>query len=255
MNGEPAEQVTIAGAAATDEDAFRIGRMIAYVHRDRPRCQFCQGRLHIGRFIPVDIEGGEPIEIEVLETGALGRVQAKIGERQQLLEQVVDDHARRRPGAVLVKTGASMPVNPAIHERVAGPGIEAGHWLPVRGQNGDVGDAADVEDYPAFARGPEPPVVKGRERSALAAGRDVGAAKISNRGYAGSGRDDVGIADLQGVRPEPPWLVPDRLAMAADCVDCGGGDAALPQEPQHDVAKLFTHLSIETADVVDGFID
>ncbi len=93
------------------------------------------------------------------------------------------------------------------------------------------------------------------ERCALATGGDIRAAKIADRGDPRSGGDDVGIADLQGIRPGTARLVPDRLAVAADGADFADRNVAPLDEGAGRIAETFADLAIEAADVIDWLID
>lgn len=121
-----------------------------------------------------------------------------------------------------------------VDEHVAGTGVEGEDigGLGVGGDDGDVGDAADIEtDAAKFWMAIEHIVSEGDEGSALAAQGDVGRAKVGDGGDAGKVGDDGAVADLQcrgGFCAEKSCgtaLMEDGLAVIADEVDLFWGDA------------------------------
>src|SRR4029077_9111081 len=92
---------------------------------------------------------------------------------------------RSRQRAVEISRPASMAMDPIVDQRVAGAGVEGddigGTRLTPWADPGDVADPAEVEHRTRFRKiGGERGVVERRERGALAAGSDVGAAEIGD---------------------------------------------------------------------------
>ncbi len=112
-----------------------------------------------------------------------------------------------------------------VNEHVGGAGVEGEDLcgLGGGGDDGDVGDAAEIErDAAEFWVAIEKIVGVRDERRALAAESDVGGTKIADGGDAGAGGDDGWLADLQrGSRGRAEIgrglaLMKNGLAVAAD---------------------------------------
>src|SRR2546421_697996 len=121
-----------------------------------------------------------------------------------------------------------------VDEHVAGAGIEGEYLrrLSVGGNDGDVGDAADVErDAAEFGMAVEGVVGEWDEWRAIAAESEVGGAEVRDGGDAGASGDDGAFADLEsgsGWRAEVRnWraLMKNGLAVVADEIDFARRDA------------------------------
>ena len=167
-------------------------------------------------------------------------------------EQRSIDVAAGGPGAAAVEVQAPVTGYPGIQQAVAWPGIEADD-RSVAHQHGDIGNAADIGDDAVFGGGAKHLVVEGgHQRSALAAGGDVAAAKIRDHGDAGQFGEGVRIPDLPGERHLHVGAVAQRLAVAADGGHLGRGHSRRLQQavggPCEGASQFHVHLS----DVVEG---
>ena len=145
-----------------------------------------------------------------------------------------------------------------VEEHVGGAGVESENLRGsgVGGDDGDVGDAAEIErDTAEFGVAIEEIVGEGNERRALAADGDVRGTKIGDGGDAGAGGDDGGFADLQrgggGMAEEGDGtaLVEDGLAVAADEGDAGCGDAELAESGEGGFGEGVPETEIELRDL------
>ena len=129
--------------------------------------------------------------------------------------------SRARPQAIGIHRHTPYPPDPDIHQRVSGAGVEAdGGQRSVRRQQGQITDAADIDDHAVVAFGAKHGIVKGgRQRCALAAGGHVPAAQIRDRGNSGALGNDVGIAYLHRARKLGVRCVKHGLSVAADGAD------------------------------------
>ncbi|CAM5563626.1 hypothetical protein STENM223S_02115 [Streptomyces tendae] len=85
-----------------------------------------------------------------------------------------------------------------VHQGVGGPGVE-GQWLGAGSDDGDVGDAAQVEGGgDAGQRGQGEDIGHGDQRRPLTADRDVPAAQVGDDGQTGRLGDPGGLAELEG---------------------------------------------------------
>ncbi len=144
--------------------------------------------------------------------------------------------ARLRELRVFVETlaAAREMLDERVDENVGGAGVERKdlRWFARSGQDGDVGDAAEVKrDAAEFWMAVQQIVGVRDERRALPAERDVGGAEVGDRGDAGARCDDTAVADLQrgGGRAaeilDRRTLMKDRLAVIAEDRDFFGRDA------------------------------
>ena len=87
-----------------------------------------------------------------------------------------------------------------VNEHVSGARVEGEHLrgLGIGWDDGDVGDAADVEgDAAEFGMTVKGVVGEGNERRTVAAESDVGWAEVGDGGDACAGGDDGAFADLE----------------------------------------------------------
>ena len=106
----------------------------------------------------------------------------------------------RGEATVLVKPAQTALLHPAVDQPVAGAGVEGGD-APLPVDQGDIGDAADVQDGEGRlkARRLRPgDVIDGRERRAMAACRDVSGAEVEGDGPARKLREQCAVAELAG---------------------------------------------------------
>ena len=90
-----------------------------------------------------------------------------------------------------------MAFRPAIHQAVAGSGIETDRSI-VRRQPGNVADAADVLNRAADALVAEQQGVRPTcQRRALSAGRDITRAEVADRGHSEPLDDNRRLGDLK----------------------------------------------------------
>mmetsp|Transcript_49002 Transcript_49002/g.115063 ORF Transcript_49002/g.115063 Transcript_49002/m.115063 type:complete len:255 (+) Transcript_49002:2072-2836(+) len=120
------------------------------------------------------------------------------------------------PGAVGVEGGATMAGDPAVHQAVGRPGVEAA-GAPIGEQQAQVGDAAEVEHGHVLARHAENGPVEGRhQRCALAAGRDVAAAQVADNIDASLLGQQRAVQQLGRVALDAAGPVAHRLAVGTD---------------------------------------
>ena len=113
-----------------------------------------------------------------------------------------------------------------VEHHVARAGIEGEGWawVAARGEDGHVGDTAEVEHDPCRVRVSKEQIVDvAHQRRAVPTGRHVAHAKVSHRGDARPLGNHRRLTDLQRASnlagPAGWWTVPDGLAMRADQVD------------------------------------
>src|SRR5215510_2407063 len=107
-----------------------------------------------------------------------------------------------RECSVLVVTlaAAAEVLDQTVDQHVAGAGVEGQEvlWFGVGGDDGEVGDTANVEaDAAEFAVTVERVVGKGDERGALATEGDVGGTEIGDGSDAGEVGDDGAVTELE----------------------------------------------------------
>ena len=106
----------------------------------------------------------------VLLGGAPAKKESLRNSSQQL-GSMTSPSAAQRPS--LSNGRLNIGRHPAIHQAVAGSGIEADHRAFAARQVRDIGDAADIDDNPIPVRGGKQPVMKRRHQGcALAADGD-----------------------------------------------------------------------------------
>ncbi len=88
------------------------------------------------------------------------------------------------------------------------------------------------------------------ERSALAAGGDVGAPEVGDGRDGGAGGDDVGVSDLQRERVFGVRFVSDRLTVAANRGDIARVDAGLFEQRVRGITKTLADLTMLLGDIV-----
>ena len=143
-------------------------------------------------------------------------------------------------------------VGQALHQgidhHVGRSGIECQDLfrLRCRRNDGDVGDAAEVERDASAARVTEDAVVEeGDQRRTGSSGCDIGCAEIGDYRDARAFGNHRAFADLQGV---PAVLVVDGLAMAADEFDALEGDAFLTADLPQGCGEAFSDGEVEARD-------
>src|SRR5690606_18483810 len=162
-------------------------------------------------------------EVEIFAAAAFRRRGAEIGVIETGLKQVRIDLAGAGPGATHVARAAVVSLVPCVEQAIGGSGIEP---MPhaLRPEYAQVGNAAEVEHTAGTAVLQYCGVECRREGRALAASRDVGAAKIGHRADARPFGDHRGIANLQGEGMRTAGPMPDGLAMRSDGGDRMGWD-------------------------------
>jgi hypothetical protein len=140
-----------------------------------------------------------------------------------------------------------MAQAPAVHQRIAGAGIEAQHRA-VGTQHAEIGNAADIEHQRCFPGPAEHALVKGRhQRRTLAARRHIAAAQVGDDGDAGQLGQQGGVVELQRIARAIEHLraVAHGLAMGAYGCDLPGPDAGCSQQ-------LLHHLCIVAHQCIGG---
>ena len=141
----------------------------------------------------------QPMQVEVLPSGALGRSPGKIGVVAQPGEESFVHASRACPSPTSVHPGSDVALGPVVDECVAGAAVESGDPA-ARRQNGDVRNAADVHHRTFTVRQRHRREVKaGGKRCAFAARGDIASAKVGDSGDPGTFGDDAGISDLNGI--------------------------------------------------------
>src|SRR5882757_1922683 len=126
----------------------------------------------------------------------------QIGIAEEFVEQRGNGAALLCEGGVFVEALAAVGEvgDEGVDEHVAGAGIEGEYLrrLSVGGNDGDVGDAADVEgDAAERGMAVESVVGEGDEWGAVAAESEVGGTEVGDGGDAGACGDDGAFADLE----------------------------------------------------------
>ena len=146
---EGCHQHGIARATSAHEEFDGAVRVRAHGIGERARGERNQRRLHVlvpGRAIRVRASDRiEPLRVEEIAPGALGRRQCEVGFVEQRGQQRRLDAARGAPCAVGVERAAAVARVPEIEQHVAGTRVETAHET-ARRKVGDVRDAADVGD-------------------------------------------------------------------------------------------------------------
>lgn len=107
-----------------------------------------------------------------------------------------------RPASAGVESLVGVALAPVIHQGIARPAVKTRDW-PCRGQQGQVADAADVEDTHLETRpGPQCGVKARHQRSALAAGSQIGRAEVGHHIQTGQLGKQGRVVELPGV-PRP----------------------------------------------------
>ena len=199
----------IAGAAAGDYElrdfVFRKHESAEGVH-DRLGREIGHGIEEIGR--PYFVLAGEVQEIfdvacaEVFTAGGFWWAKLEIGILHEAVNQRVVDVAATGERGVFIEAPAVFGEvgDERVDEDVGGAGVEGEDILGLGagGDDGDVGDAAEIErDAAEFFVAVEEIVCKGDERGALASGGHVGGAEVGDGGDAGASGDDGGFAYLE----------------------------------------------------------
>src|SRR5690242_538361 len=144
-----------------------------------------------------------------------------------------------------------------VDDHIPGAGIEGDDRLRRGGfgDDGDIGNAANIQDGAAAARvAIEQIIDEGNKRRALAADGHVGWPKITDRCHARDGGDDSGFADLQsgGDPLAEKWtglaLMEDGLAVRSDDAEPARGEAKFLTGAQRGLAKNLPEAKIQLAD-------
>ena len=134
QRAQAVQQLLVAGATAAHQRKPPSGAGSGQSRSNGARGQFGQGGLHIDR---ADLQAtqlpGKPGGIEQLASRALGRRQVKIRFREHAFQQFNVGFAAGCPSPVPVEGLAAPATHPAIHQAVAGSGIESCH-APIRMQ-------------------------------------------------------------------------------------------------------------------------
>jgi len=129
----------------------------------------------------------------------------------------VIDFPARSPVAIGIKSQTALATDPVIHQDIARPAVPAEH-RPIGREDGQIGDAADIDDDAGLVGRAENGLVKSRhQRRTLTAGSHITRTEVADHGDAGQLGEQGMVADLQRV-PEFR-AVADGLAVVAD-----GGD-------------------------------
>src|SRR5690606_39714199 len=130
--------------------------------------------------------GLDPVQMELLAPGALGRRLDEPGLVEQALQQPLVDIAGGGEGAIGIERGAGVALAPGIQQGIGRAGVEAADRAPAR-QQGVVADAAEVEDGAVLgSRVQQGGMEGGNQRRALATGGNVAAAAGAGGGGAGT---------------------------------------------------------------------
>ncbi|MCY1420626.1 hypothetical protein D9M71_362530 [compost metagenome] len=229
MCGQPCHQRRVEGAAAADQHFRAIRLRIQQGFGNAASGELEQGGLHV--FGRNDRARGEnrlqPVEVEALAAGALRSAGGEEIIGQEAVEQLPVQRSAGGPGAVLVVGVAAVVLYPCIQQDIPRAAIETTYRL-VRTQQRDVAEAPDIQDR-ALPLVAEQRLVEGRhQRCALSAGGHVAAAEIGDDVDAGEFGQQRGVADLDG--EAAPGLMANRLPVAADGADIGGGQSLFLQQ-------------------------
>jgi hypothetical protein len=248
--GDARHQMRIAHAAAAGDQPRRARLLRAQRIGDGGRAQLQQGGLHVGRgFIAAQLRL-HPVQVELLAAGALRRRQCEPRLIEQAREKSFVDLAARGKTAVGIEGRAGVAQAPGVEQRVGRAGVEAAD-LTVARQQGVVADPAEVEHGAVLVGGVQQRGMEGRhQRCALAAGGDVAAAEIGDRGDAGALGDHVAVADLQGERRRAMRAVANGLAVRTDRRDLRWRHAGPFQQRQRGVGEGPRDLHVEMAKLV-----
>ncbi|MNV32873.1 hypothetical protein D3C71_1242230 [compost metagenome] len=214
---QPTQQLRVAHPAAAHQHTRGAGQVRQQRIGHRGGGQLQQRGLHIGRGVLAIAHARlRPGQVELLAPGALGRRQREPGIGQPLRQQrlVVLPTGRKCP--IRIEGHPAMALAPCIHQRIGRAGIEAPRHAVARDQ-GQVGDAPQVEDRPVFVGGAQHRQVEGRhQRRAMPARGHVAAAEIGHRGDPCRFGNPVGIAKLHRERRIAQRPVPHGLPVRAD---------------------------------------
>jgi hypothetical protein len=159
---------------------------------------------------------GEPMVVALLARGLRWRLGQEEVVEQESQQRLVDVAARRPDPVAVARLGAAGDGgHGGVDQGVGRPGVIGDRRRP-RGHHREVGDPPEVERGAGRVGAAEDQDVKeADERSALAAGRDIGAAEVGDDREPGALGDPGGPADLERagdptVRPHP---VKDGLAV------------------------------------------
>ena len=194
---------------------------------------------------------------------AFGRPLREVGVVHQFVDERGGGAARLREPSVFVETltAAAEVLDEGVDQDICRASVEGEDLRRFAGggEDGDIGDSAEVERDPAeFWMAVEEIVGVGDERGALAAEGDVGGAEVGNRGDAGAGSDDAAFAGLQrgGCRAAEifhRWaLVEDGLAVIGEKRDFFRRDAEAFAGGQGCFGVDLTEAEIELAQVAGG---
>ncbi len=233
-------QRVVVRAAAANIDPVALGLLGFDRHGQCACAEQAERGLHVlGGKLRQAIASGlsQPGEMKVFAAGAFRWRLREIRIGQQTPEQFLIGLAARRPGAALVVGFAQVLLTPLIHQTIAGTGVETDD-LAVGGQQGNVGDAADVGDHAVFTVAEYGLVKGGDQWRTLAADGHVGATEIGDHIDARVLGQPGGIADLQGEGRIATGAMTNGLAVTADGAYIGGLHVRLGQ-------KLFDPGGVE----------
>ncbi len=161
----------------------------------------------------------------------------------------------------------SCVLSKGIDDHVAGAGVEGCDVLGcrVRRDDGDIGNAADIEgDAAAGGVAEEKVVDEGDEGRALAAESNIGGAKVGDGEDASAGGDDGGFGDLEGGgefgdgdfavggKSFALPLVEDGLTVGADGGDLIWFRAGFFKEGEGGTGEEFAEEEVEMRDLAGG---
>ena len=169
VRSDAREQHRVVHAAAADEHAARVRLVRAQRIGDGARGEFEQRGLHVFGASPPRTCVRTQSRWKCSRPLLFGGGSANQGSCEQAFEQGVVDAAAGGEGAVRVERRAAVLFAPCVHQCVRGAGVEAAH-VALRGQQGEVGDAAEVE-HGARLRSHRAAARRGRRAPAARPGR------------------------------------------------------------------------------------
>ena len=170
-------------------------------------------------------------------------------------------------GAAIVEGHFAVghPADDGVNDHVAGSGVEGKHVVQggAGGDDGGVGDAADIVDGPVDGRVAEQdPVAVGHGGDAEAAGGDVALAQVGNGCHAGALGDESTGAEVEeggdGLVAEPAMLVHlalddlvTNLARGHDQIDFAHGEAGFLHNPVGGGGEEFADGVVSLGDAIE----
>ena len=245
-------QHRVVHAAAAGDHPLRPRLCRAQRIGDRAHAQRQQGGLHIGGGFVASQFRFHPAEVELVAAGGFRGRQREPWLVHQADQQCIVDPPLRRERPARVVGRAGMAQAPRVHQSVGGTGIEPAHRA-IRGQQGEIGDAAEVQHCAVFigrmqGRGME----RRHQWRAMAAGGDIATAEIGDHAHAAAFGDGRGIAELQGEGQLAVRAMAQGLAVRADRFDAAGCHPACLDRRLRGLGECAADAHVEFADFVEG---